>query len=132
MFNLHFMKVSTENDNNFGYEKITIVVDNILLIVIYRYMLYHFHIVINQITVNIFSREQSHCQWIFNDGCRGIILIYPFHNTKKSLKILRYYLRILITLVSLNSSYKCLCVPCVSYVDTNIIWYYIQLHHCKV
>ena len=30
--NLHFMKVSTENDNNFGYEKITIVVDNIPLI----------------------------------------------------------------------------------------------------
>ena len=29
--NLHFMKVSTENDNNFGYEKITIVVDNIPL-----------------------------------------------------------------------------------------------------
>jgi hypothetical protein len=28
VFNLHFMKVSTENDNNFGYEKITIVVDN--------------------------------------------------------------------------------------------------------
>jgi hypothetical protein len=26
------MKVSTENDNNFGYEKITIVVDNIHLI----------------------------------------------------------------------------------------------------
>jgi hypothetical protein len=25
------MKVSTENDNNFGYEKITILVDNILL-----------------------------------------------------------------------------------------------------
>jgi hypothetical protein len=25
------MKVSTENDNNFGYEKITIVVDNMLL-----------------------------------------------------------------------------------------------------
>jgi hypothetical protein len=24
------MKVSTENDNNFGYEKITIVVDNII------------------------------------------------------------------------------------------------------
>jgi hypothetical protein len=23
VFNLHFMKVSTENDNNFGYEKIT-------------------------------------------------------------------------------------------------------------
>jgi hypothetical protein len=32
VFNLHFMKVSTENDNNFGYEKITIVVDNIPLI----------------------------------------------------------------------------------------------------
>jgi hypothetical protein len=31
LFNLHFMKVSTENDNNFGYEKITIVVDNIPL-----------------------------------------------------------------------------------------------------
>ena len=31
MFNLHFMKVGTENDNNFGYEKITIVVDNIPL-----------------------------------------------------------------------------------------------------
>jgi hypothetical protein len=29
--NLHFMKVSTENDNNFGYEKITILVDNIPL-----------------------------------------------------------------------------------------------------
>ena len=29
--NLHFMKVSTENDNNFGYEKITIVVDKISL-----------------------------------------------------------------------------------------------------
>ena len=27
------MKVSTENDNNFGYEKITIVVDNIPLII---------------------------------------------------------------------------------------------------
>jgi hypothetical protein len=26
------MKVSTENDNNFGYEKITILVDNIPLI----------------------------------------------------------------------------------------------------
>ena len=31
VINLHFMKVSTENDNNFGYEKITIVVDNIPL-----------------------------------------------------------------------------------------------------
>jgi hypothetical protein len=29
--NLHFMKVSMENDYNFGYEKITIVVDNIRL-----------------------------------------------------------------------------------------------------
>ena len=28
MFNLHFMKVSTEIDNNFGYEKITQLVDN--------------------------------------------------------------------------------------------------------
>ena len=26
--NLHFMKVSTEIDNNFGYEKITQLVDN--------------------------------------------------------------------------------------------------------
>jgi hypothetical protein len=32
VFNLHFMKVSTENDNNFDYEKITIVVDNMSLI----------------------------------------------------------------------------------------------------
>jgi hypothetical protein len=47
-------------------------------------------------------------------------------------QLAKYYLRILITLVSLNSSYKCLCVPCVSYVDKNINWYYIQLHHCKV
>ena len=31
VLNLHFMKVSTENDNNFGHEKITIVVDNIPL-----------------------------------------------------------------------------------------------------
>ena len=30
--NLHFMKVSTEIDNNFGYEKITQLVDNIPLI----------------------------------------------------------------------------------------------------
>ena len=29
--NLHFMKVSTENDNNFWYEKISILVDNIPL-----------------------------------------------------------------------------------------------------
>jgi hypothetical protein len=29
--NLHFMKVRTENDNNFGYEKIAILVDNIPL-----------------------------------------------------------------------------------------------------
>jgi hypothetical protein len=28
VFNLHFMKVSTENDNNFGYEKIMVLVDN--------------------------------------------------------------------------------------------------------
>ena len=32
MFNLHFMKVSTENDNNLGHEKITILVDNMPLI----------------------------------------------------------------------------------------------------
>jgi hypothetical protein len=31
VFNLHFMKVSTEIDNNFGYEKITQLVDNIPL-----------------------------------------------------------------------------------------------------
>jgi len=31
VFNLHFMKVSTENDNNFGYEKITVLVDNMPL-----------------------------------------------------------------------------------------------------
>jgi Fe-S cluster assembly iron-binding protein IscA len=31
VFNLHFMKASTESDNNFGYEKITIVVDNMPL-----------------------------------------------------------------------------------------------------
>jgi hypothetical protein len=35
VLNLHFMKVSTENDNNFGYEKITILVDNIPLKFIY-------------------------------------------------------------------------------------------------
>ena len=29
--NLHFIKVSMENDNNFGYVKITILVDNIPL-----------------------------------------------------------------------------------------------------
>ena len=31
MLNLHFMKVSTEIDNNFRYEKITQLVDNIPL-----------------------------------------------------------------------------------------------------
>jgi hypothetical protein len=40
VFNLHFMKVSTENDNNFGYEKITIVVDNIPLSCYYYYSLF--------------------------------------------------------------------------------------------
>jgi hypothetical protein len=33
------MKVSTENDNNFGYEKITIVVDNL------RYKIFIFQII---------------------------------------------------------------------------------------
>jgi hypothetical protein len=32
------MKVSTENDNNFGYEKITIVVDNIPLKLVLTYI----------------------------------------------------------------------------------------------
>jgi hypothetical protein len=36
VFNLHFMNVSTENDNNFRYEKITIVVDNIPLNKVYK------------------------------------------------------------------------------------------------
>jgi hypothetical protein len=31
VFNLHFIKVSTENDNNFEYEKILILVDNMPL-----------------------------------------------------------------------------------------------------
>jgi len=31
VFNLHSMKVNTENDNNFGYEKIMILVDNMPL-----------------------------------------------------------------------------------------------------
>ena len=31
VLNLHFMKISTEIDNNFGYEKITQLVDNIPL-----------------------------------------------------------------------------------------------------
>ena len=34
------MKVSTENDNNFGYEKITIVVDNIPLTYTWYLILY--------------------------------------------------------------------------------------------
>jgi hypothetical protein len=35
------MKVSTENDNNFGYEKITILVDNIpLSFIIITYSVY--------------------------------------------------------------------------------------------
>jgi hypothetical protein len=42
------MKVSTENDNNFGHEKITIVVDNIPLrkchvMVIEKFLIYHQH-----------------------------------------------------------------------------------------
>jgi hypothetical protein len=32
------MKVSTENDNNFGYEKITILVDNIPLTQKYNFI----------------------------------------------------------------------------------------------
>ena len=31
VLNIHFMKVSTENDNNFGHEKNMIVVDNMPL-----------------------------------------------------------------------------------------------------
>ena len=39
VFNIHFMKVSTENDNNVGYEKITIVVDNMpLILFVYFYL----------------------------------------------------------------------------------------------
>jgi hypothetical protein len=34
VFNLHFMKVSSENDNNFGYENITILVDDMPLTII--------------------------------------------------------------------------------------------------
>jgi hypothetical protein len=30
------MKVSMENENNFGYEKITILVDNMPLLILYR------------------------------------------------------------------------------------------------
>jgi hypothetical protein len=37
VFNLHFMKVRTEIDNNFGYEKITQLVDNIPLNEVYMY-----------------------------------------------------------------------------------------------
>jgi hypothetical protein len=35
LYRIHFMKVSTEIDNNFGYEKITQLVDNIPLSNIY-------------------------------------------------------------------------------------------------
>ena len=37
------MKVSTENDNNFGYEKITIVVDNMLLMHVNRHFQQYFN-----------------------------------------------------------------------------------------
>jgi hypothetical protein len=37
VLNLHFMKVRTEIDNNFGYEKITQLVDNIPLNEVYMY-----------------------------------------------------------------------------------------------
>jgi len=30
------MKVSTENDNNFGYEKITVLVDNMPLTILFN------------------------------------------------------------------------------------------------
>jgi hypothetical protein len=46
VFNLHFMKVSTENDNNFGYEKNTIVVDNMPLMNWMDYCEYIFNFLI--------------------------------------------------------------------------------------
>ena len=55
--NLHFMKVSTENDNNFGYEKITILVDNIPLIKIFSVHL-----------VERFQRRRLKCEKQTDDG----------------------------------------------------------------
>jgi hypothetical protein len=54
------MKVSTENDNNFGYEKITIVVDNIPLS----------NILLNQIFFNDYPKKNVLTSWF------GISLIY--------------------------------------------------------
>ena len=42
--NLHFMKVSTEIDNNFGYEKITQLVDNIPLKILSIYFYYEIYL----------------------------------------------------------------------------------------
>jgi hypothetical protein len=49
------LKVSTENDNNFGYEKITIVVDNIPLI-------------LNKISFscNVVWTKMRHGSWVIN------------------------------------------------------------------
>jgi hypothetical protein len=51
------MKVSTENDNNFGYEKITILVDNIPLIKIFSVHL-----------VERFQRRRLKCEKQTDDG----------------------------------------------------------------
>jgi hypothetical protein len=45
------MKVSTENDNNFGYEQITIVVDNMPL----KVNMFCFNSIDNEDMLNIFS-----------------------------------------------------------------------------
>jgi hypothetical protein len=53
------MKVSTENDNNFGYEKIKIVVDNIPLML--------------QSTIELFNFSSNFNGFFF--GCKVIILL---------------------------------------------------------
>jgi Co/Zn/Cd efflux system component len=64
--NLHFMKISTENDNNFGYEKITILgvlVSTVLALVVFDYHVLEKGAVFNQnlyTWMQIGGRNQNH------------------------------------------------------------------------
>ena len=68
------MKVSTENDNNFGYEKITIVVDNIPLRHIYN------SFIVESYIVNLVETE-VHVILLNKYSFIQLKLVVSFHST---------------------------------------------------
>ena len=84
------MKVSTENDNNFGYEKITILVDNIPLIVanIRCFILIAVEIFHNIIRIESFTclPRNFHMTWQWTHSgkhVRNCLLMKKAHGTNR-------------------------------------------------